>query len=345
MSTLLLRLNRPDGDTDVYHLKSCRRYHLGRGSQCEVRILDMKMSRRHCAIEMIGGQWLLLDCGSTNGVKLNGERIGDSARLRPDAVIEAGSSTLVVTAIEGLDSSDAFAVADISSDVTGPQTAQIIDTTALEPSSSACRPAIIGDEDLTPVRNETSADDDQPQDSSPEDPSEADDDYQPAPSPTESPDDQSEDQQHGEAQPAVSEASAQPEEPAAPQEPEHCEESEAPHAVPSAAPSPDESQQAGGGSDEDPFADVDSGPLHPGDERHVGTDRHGRPITLRVGSVGQQRPPEPSAGTAAAERTVIITLLGHKIGPIPRSVARDLKARELRGTLSEDDLRDQPRPA
>ena len=38
-----------------------RRYHLGRGSACELRILDMKMSRQHCAFEYMDDAWQLID--------------------------------------------------------------------------------------------------------------------------------------------------------------------------------------------------------------------------------------------------------------------------------------------
>ena len=42
---MIIRLQhqRSDGDVDTYHLKSGRRYHIGRGSACEVRILDLKL--------------------------------------------------------------------------------------------------------------------------------------------------------------------------------------------------------------------------------------------------------------------------------------------------------------
>ena len=72
---LLLQHQRPDGEVDTYHLKPGRRYHIGRGSACEVRILDLKLSRKHCTIEFGDGAWNIIDLLSTNGCKLDGEQM------------------------------------------------------------------------------------------------------------------------------------------------------------------------------------------------------------------------------------------------------------------------------
>ena len=52
-------------------------------------------------------------------------------------------------------------------------------------------------------------------------------------------------------------------------------------------------------------------------------------------------PAPPTAGDAPksdADRTFFITVLGRRIGPLTRQAARDLKSRELRGTLTFKDL-------
>lgn len=99
MSVLHLQHLRSDGERDVFHLKGVRRYHLGRGSTCEVRILDMKMSRQHCAFEYEGDTWFLVDLGSTNGVSLDGERVQGRTGLSAGEVVQAGSIELTVLAI------------------------------------------------------------------------------------------------------------------------------------------------------------------------------------------------------------------------------------------------------
>lgn len=96
---LELQHRRPDGDVDTYHLKPGRRYHLGRGSNCEVRILDLKLSRKHAAIEFLDGGWKLIDLCSTNGCRLDGEVMVGTLPLTNGSQVEIGQTTLVVQRI------------------------------------------------------------------------------------------------------------------------------------------------------------------------------------------------------------------------------------------------------
>ena len=93
---LELQHRRPDGDIDTYHLKPGRRYHLGRGSGCEVRILDLKLSRKHAAIEFMDQAWTLIDLCSTNGCRLNGETMVGTAPLVTGSTIEIGQTALMI---------------------------------------------------------------------------------------------------------------------------------------------------------------------------------------------------------------------------------------------------------
>ncbi|MGH7163841.1 MAG: FHA domain-containing protein, partial [Planctomycetota bacterium] len=46
---------------------------LGRGEDTDVLLTDLKVSRRHCAIEPCGpARWRVRDLGSGNGTKVNG---------------------------------------------------------------------------------------------------------------------------------------------------------------------------------------------------------------------------------------------------------------------------------
>jgi predicted component of type VI protein secretion system len=84
---------------DIYHLKGVRPYTVGRGSTCEVRILDMKMSRTHVRLEERDEGWLVVDLGSTNGALLDGSRISGEASLRPGCALAMGGTILEVVAI------------------------------------------------------------------------------------------------------------------------------------------------------------------------------------------------------------------------------------------------------
>jgi pSer/pThr/pTyr-binding forkhead associated (FHA) protein len=98
-SILILQHQRPDGEVDTYHLKAGRRYHLGRGSQCQVRVLDLKLSRQHCAFEHGDAGWQLVDLASTNGCSVDGERVSGSRSLRQGSLVAAGSTTVRVERI------------------------------------------------------------------------------------------------------------------------------------------------------------------------------------------------------------------------------------------------------
>ncbi|MCK6490633.1 MAG: FHA domain-containing protein [Planctomycetes bacterium] len=93
---LYLQHERGDGEVDTYHLKPGRRYHIGRGSTCEVRILDLKLSRKHSALEWMDGAWRFLDLGSTNGCRLDGEEVLGATAVHPGSRIELGQTTLLV---------------------------------------------------------------------------------------------------------------------------------------------------------------------------------------------------------------------------------------------------------
>jgi two-component system NtrC family sensor kinase len=62
---------------------------IGRAAECEICILDNGLSRRHSAIETIGGKSYLIDLKSKNGSFVNGVRV-ERERIQPDDVIRLG---------------------------------------------------------------------------------------------------------------------------------------------------------------------------------------------------------------------------------------------------------------
>lgn len=64
---------------------------IGRDPQCQLRPASPMISRRHCAVVVRSGKLFLQDFGSTNGVKVNGQRVtgevplanGDQIRVDP----------------------------------------------------------------------------------------------------------------------------------------------------------------------------------------------------------------------------------------------------------------------
>ena len=65
---------------------------LGRSRECDVVVEDENVSRRHAEVRASGGAWIVRDLGSTNGVKVNGQRIDGARPLTPGDTIELGLS-------------------------------------------------------------------------------------------------------------------------------------------------------------------------------------------------------------------------------------------------------------
>jgi len=276
MSVLHLQFVRPDGETETYHLKGVRRYRIGRGSQSEVRILDMKMSRQHCAIEERDGQWILVDLGSTNGARVDGSKIDEQTELKPGNRISAGVSVLEVLCINDSLDLDASAIVDLAmdqADVGATAKAEQAPTVAIESRSG-------------------------PESGGPQ---------------------------------AGSGTWVQDEIPEV--------ENDIPHTVPD---NPFEAEPQEETGDPPPNAlsrrgkrgGRTSGPV-------VGTPEAAKAQTRHA--TAQHREPSAPAKESTTTRGHFITVLGQRVGPLTRSQARELKAKELKGQLDDRDLTDLPR--
>jgi predicted component of type VI protein secretion system len=73
---------------------SAERVVLGRSRDCDIRVNDLNVSRRHAEIREQGDRWILVDLGSTNGTLLNGKKI-DREQLSGGDTITLGSTEIV----------------------------------------------------------------------------------------------------------------------------------------------------------------------------------------------------------------------------------------------------------
>ena len=55
---------------------------VGRHPQCDARLDSLRVSRHHCCMTRDKNEILVRDLGSTNGIRINGQRV-DAGRLRP----------------------------------------------------------------------------------------------------------------------------------------------------------------------------------------------------------------------------------------------------------------------
>ena len=68
---------------------------VGRAEWSAVRLNDPWVSRRHCEIHRIDGQFVVRDLGSKYGILVNG-RATDQSQLRPGDCLTVGMNTLRV---------------------------------------------------------------------------------------------------------------------------------------------------------------------------------------------------------------------------------------------------------
>jgi len=70
---------------------------LGRDDSCSFQILDERVSRRHLKVRFDSeeNRHYALDCGSANGVLVNGTRISEPVALNEGDAIRVGNTTIV----------------------------------------------------------------------------------------------------------------------------------------------------------------------------------------------------------------------------------------------------------
>lgn len=307
---MILRLQhqRPDGEIDSYFLKPGRRYHIGRGSACEVRILDLKLSRKHCALEYGDSGWQALDLMSTNGCTLDGEQIVGNIPVQAGSVLEAGQTKLTVAGIFDAQAADAPPVAAMPAAVQAPSVHKEHDA----------------DHDHTET---TSPEPELEQEPLPEGPSNA-----PAKAATN-------DNNAWEPEPN-SEALTKTDALIPNRGSEISPIAGAATLKPSKPPTAEVRR---------PTAVFRAEELRTDDEQDNLATRTHAPEASKAppASVAPPAPEAPAApstspGTDVQERTFYITVLGRRVGPLTRAAARDLKARELKGTLTTADLEQYP---
>jgi pSer/pThr/pTyr-binding forkhead associated (FHA) protein len=62
----------------------------GRHEECDVQLQSKKVSRRHCCVAQVNDHLVVRDLGSTNGVRINGQRVAEG-RLVPGDELTIGN--------------------------------------------------------------------------------------------------------------------------------------------------------------------------------------------------------------------------------------------------------------
>jgi hypothetical protein len=67
---------------------------IGRSRDCDIRLDDPNISRHHAEVRPSGANWTVRDLGSTNGIKVNGRKVGGPQSLRPGDRLEMGTTEM-----------------------------------------------------------------------------------------------------------------------------------------------------------------------------------------------------------------------------------------------------------
>lgn len=89
---------------------------LGRDDICDVRLEHKSVSKLHCVIVKTDGVLLLRDLGSTNGTRVNGQRVRRAALL-PNDVLAIASLKYIVQFGAELEKAEANPVAEVATPI------------------------------------------------------------------------------------------------------------------------------------------------------------------------------------------------------------------------------------
>lgn len=69
---------------------------IGRGADCELRLVVSDVSRHHCLIRLSASEATVEDLGSANGTYVNGQRVRSQTALRSGDLLQVGECPFVV---------------------------------------------------------------------------------------------------------------------------------------------------------------------------------------------------------------------------------------------------------
>ena len=92
------RLVSADGGPSIDLVKDMTLF--GRDEDCDVRLDHKSVSKLHCVVVKTDGLLLLRDLGSTNGTRVNGQRVRRAALLPNDTVAIANVKYVIKFGVE-----------------------------------------------------------------------------------------------------------------------------------------------------------------------------------------------------------------------------------------------------
>lgn len=95
MASLTLKFDDVSGEPVAVTVEK-ERFLIGRHSECDLCIVDSRLSREHLLIETIDGEFLVTDRGSSNGTELNSEGLFETTILNDRDELDLGGFTIAV---------------------------------------------------------------------------------------------------------------------------------------------------------------------------------------------------------------------------------------------------------
>ena len=89
---------------ETLKMKAKKKYLIGRGEDCDIRLSDKFVSRRHCEISWRGDYCLVEDKNSSNGVFINDQKI-EKGQIRDKDILRLGHTEIVIQIANSNDAS------------------------------------------------------------------------------------------------------------------------------------------------------------------------------------------------------------------------------------------------
>jgi pSer/pThr/pTyr-binding forkhead associated (FHA) protein len=90
MADLWLNFTDADGSEKRVPIASGVKFVIGRHSECDLTVHDQRLSRQHVRVEGFGSQFVISDCGSSNGTEINGRAVVDPVALSNGDTVSLG---------------------------------------------------------------------------------------------------------------------------------------------------------------------------------------------------------------------------------------------------------------
>lgn len=92
---MIISFKKENGIREERKLEQGSPLTIGRSQEADISVADERVSRLHCGIRYMEGDYIVKDLGSRNGTYLNEEQV-DVGKLRPGDRIRVGSTVLKI---------------------------------------------------------------------------------------------------------------------------------------------------------------------------------------------------------------------------------------------------------